>query len=735
MITVICIIITAAVLGWHFMKSCQNKETSQVAGNDWTENKDGQKQSEEDIKMSYLNNYNFRRALDFLESHEDEKAYEWFKKALEDDQDNAYAHQCIGRIFFSHDNNGEAMKAFRFAQKTMPESGLGLLYSDWAKLYHALGEEDKRLEYAKKAVEVDPECTEGYEELSEYYLDHDMLDESDAAMDIYIEVEPQSSYAYTVKGRNELVRKHYDQAIRLFDYAIKLDSSYIYAHTFKAEALVDMDRLGEACDSFIQANRICIERQEEDDELKTVKKQLCVNAYDLLCLKLQGVIAKEDHPVAWLYLLGTVCADTAHYDEGVRCYHKAYELEHNPKLLVSEAYCWQQMGNFDKAASLVTSVLKELPEDYDLLYRLMMQKADLGLLEEAVEIGRKLLEKRPDDVIVNYHIARFYQMQCQMQEAISFYTKVLTLTEGKIAWAFLYRGIIYDSLGDTLRALNDYKAIIDSEDMIGRETSLALAKTLYKDVQDPGISAIEMASELVMKERANLQSKNLDFFDLNESLIQYAAVLSRSGDMEGALLFFQEVLENGGNRFFYYQHCAELEPLQDQDSFIKMIKLYEQKRKESWADIGIFVSAEAGASSESESAQELEPGVVPFIREHGICKVPCTVNKLPLHFVFDTGASDVTISTVEATFMLKNGYLKDLDLGGKEYYMTASGEISEGTKVRLREVTFGGFKLENVKASVIKGQKAPLLLGQTVLQRLGRIEIDNEKKILKISHS
>ena len=54
---------------------------------------------------------------------------------------------------------------------------------------------------------------------------------------------------------------------------------------------------------------------------------------------------------------------------------------------------------------------------------------------------------------------------------------------------------------------------------------------------------------------------------------------------------------------------------------------------------------------------------VPFSREGDLCKVGCKVNGLPLHFVFDTGASSVSISTVEATFMLKNGYLSREDAG------------------------------------------------------------------------
>lgn len=93
----------------------------------------------------------------------------------------------------------------------------------------------------------------------------------------------------------------------------------------------------------------------------------------------------------------------------------------------------------------------------------------------------------------------------------------------------------------------------------------------------------------------------------------------------------------------------------------------------------------------------------------------------------------VTISSVEAQFMLKNGYLKSEDIKGKEYFTVATGEIGEGTIIRLKEIKVGDAVLRNVDASVAHNQQAPLLLGQSVLERFGTITIDNinSKLIIK----
>lgn len=53
--------------------------------------------------------------------------------------------------------------------------------------------------------------------------------------------------------------------------------------------------------------------------------------------------------------------------------------------------------------------------------------------------------------------------------------------------------------------------------------------------------------------------------------------------------------------------------------------------------------------------------------------------------------------------------------------------------ILLRKVNFGGLELTNVRASVVDNQQAPLLLGQSVLSRLGKVEIDNGKHVLKIT--
>lgn len=104
--------------------------------------------------------------------------------------------------------------------------------------------------------------------------------------------------------------------------------------------------------------------------------------------------------------------------------------------------------------------------------------------------------------------------------------------------------------------------------------------------------------------------------------------------------------------------------------------------------------------------------------------IPGKVNGVPLEFIFDTGASNVCLSLTEAYFMLKNGYMDESDLGDTSYSQIANGQIVENTNVRLKEIEIGGLKSYNVPAVIVKNLDAPLLLGQSAIQKLGPIQLN-----------
>ncbi len=113
-------------------------------------------------------------------------------------------------------------------------------------------------------------------------------------------------------------------------------------------------------------------------------------------------------------------------------------------------------------------------------------------------------------------------------------------------------------------------------------------------------------------------------------------------------------------------------------------------------------------------------------KKGGVYEVPCTINNLNLKFIFDTGASKVSLSMSIAEFMLENGYLSEDDVFGTTTLRQADGSTYEAYKVNIRKIEIGGLVMYNVEGVISPKQNSPLLLGMTAIQKLGKVSIQNE---------
>ena len=197
------------------------------------------------------------------------------------------------------------------------------------------------------------------------------------------------------------------------------------------------------------------------------------------------------------------------------------------------------------------------------------------------------------------------------------------------------------------------------------------------------------------------------------------------GKTDEAVSALATSLDMGYCKFAHIDKDDDLDAIRSRADFVELISEYKVKHSARIKEFEL---------KEPDVMEDRITEVAITRRSGGTFNVDCSVNGLPLSMIFDTGASDVTISKVEADFMLKNNYLSKDDIKGKKLYQIADGGISEGTVITLKEVKIGEAILHNVDASVVKSQKAPLLLGESVLQKFGTFTVDNINSKLIIKH-
>lgn len=134
--------------------------------------------------------------------------------------------------------------------------------------------------------------------------------------------------------------------------------------------------------------------------------------------------------------------------------------------------------------------------------------------------------------------------------------------------------------------------------------------------------------------------------------------------------------------------------------------------------------------NKSPSENSEKKTIINMENENGVKYIWIEINGIRLRFIFDTGASNICISAVEATLLYRQGTLQKEDIIDIQYFQDATGNVSAGTKINLRTVKIGNRVLKNIEAIVIDNNQAPLLLGQSAFEKFGKISIDNKVGVI-----
>ena len=426
----------------------------------------------------------------------------------------------------------------------------------------------------------------------------------------------------------------------------------------------------------------------------------------MLASKIKVQAAKQPHEATWPYILGIIYDQNNLFEKAIDCYKSALDKDLSPTFYYRMSMCQYELGKYHDALNSINQALSldSTVVSYNALKAEFFY--EMGDIQSAISEWDYVLTTQPDYEFGYYRRGWYKDMSGDPEGAVEDLSMSIVL-DPDYTYSYMTRADIYMKQNKTELAVADYKKIIEIEDSPEKYECIPYA-FLGLGEKEKAIAAIE---RIILKDTTDAGN----YYDA-------ACLYSRMKDKANALKYLEKSLELGFRRFAHIEQDDDMDFLRETNEFKELIMKY----KSSWKS----TTNEQNNATAKKEAVIIE---VPFTKEDGICKVKCQINGLPLHFVFDTGASDVTISMVEATFMMKNGYLSKNDVIGSQKYIDANGNVSVGTVFIIKKVNFGGLELNNIRASVVRNQKAPLLLGQSVLARLGKIEIDNSKNVLKIT--
>ena len=657
--------------------------------------------------------YNYKRGMEALFDNNYSEAIEYFKKEISDNPKNGYPYAWIAMIWAQEEEYGQALTAADKAIKLLPKNDpefVASAYSVRGDVYLNLKDTTRALADMSMVIKQCPEDESYRKKRAQLYYEQRRYDMSDADYRKIIEYEPGSVTGYMGIGRNALMQERWDDAIKQFDYVLMLASDYSSAYSFRAEAYMGKQMWKEATDDVVSALKL-------DMDLKALALacKLEEPAFTMLVSKIRIQSAKEPNVDKWPFVAGFMHECKKQYAKAIDYYNAANDRDPSAGYYYRVAWCQSELGDYDSALSNIDRALDMDTTDLDYMEFRANMLYEVGRAKAAIEEFDRVLSVNPE-YGWGYHSRGWYKdMIGDKDGALDDYSVAIVL-DPEYSYSYLCRANIYKEQGNTALAEDDFKKVIELEETSGE---YAGAQHAYL-----GLGQYDKAKAVMDSIIARDEDRAGSYYDA-------ACLYSRMRDKNNALMFLEKSLEMGFKRFAHMALDTDLDYIRDSEEFLALMRKYTPQRASKDTAFGIRDN-EAFGSCDNVASNKMTVYEIPFTKEDGVCKVKCRINGLPLHFVFDTGASDVTLSMVEATFMMKNGYLSASDVVGSRRYMDANGDVSVGTVINLKTVNFGGQELNNIRASVVQNQKAPLLLGQSVLARLGKIEIDNARKVIKI---
>ncbi len=653
------------------------------------------------------NSYNFLRAAEIVKNQGDpNEALGYLQQEITEHPKNGYAYSMMADLYLNNNQPGNAIepvnKAISYLQKDKEWNTYA--YRQRAKINLQLGNDQMALKDWALALKANAKDVKVYSDRAEYYYQNDMYEESDADYEKICQLQQGNTLGYMGKGRNALETGHQKEAEDLFSYCIKLDPSFSKAYSFRADARFQLGNVNDGIDDVITALGI-------DGDNKAYGLLLSIGEPDVntLIAKLKVQQVKQPNDNFWPFCIGVVYEQLQKYATAIDAYKESIKIDPRGITYSNIADCYSELGDYELALENINQAMEMDPDENgyvstkaDLLY-------DMGRSQEAIETYDKYIKAYPDYWGGYYRRAFFKDNINDVDGAIEDYSTAIVL-EPNHAYSYLGRADKYLQKGNREAAMKDYQMVVALDTVYSESNCVQYALL--------GLGEIERAKSVQYGILANSGSAG-NYYDA-------ACLFARMGEKETALNFLRNSLEKGLRRFAHIKNDDDLDAIRDMEGYKSLMAEYEEKyRKERELK---RAEADMPVNSQEYTCE------IPMVKDGGTYSVKCKINDLPLYFVFDTGASDVTLSMVEASFMMKNGYLLKSDVIGSTHFADAVGNVNEGTVINLKKVKFGDLELDNVRATVVKNQKAPLLLGQTVLSRIGKIEIDNQKRVLRVKY-
>lgn len=655
----------------------------------------------------------YDQAVEAYKADNYDKALEYFNQDLINNAQNSKSYYYKAAIYKVQEKYALGLTNTNLALKYLKpkeKEWLGITYYLRADIYFLIEEYENAIPDYSTAIKYQPEDADYYISRAEAYYKLDKYDLAKLDYQKILERDPGNVQALAGLGRNYVEQDQFEQAEKTLNLLLKMDPENGLGFYFRGQLRYKQKKYNQALDDILSSYAFDLTDESTRDQFVKFAK----NSPDYATALITKKINETPDSYTWFELRSELYQDRSLFKNAINDIEKAISFSEPDNI---------DLSKFRRGVLLYQAGINDLAlSDFDQL------------------------------IATDSTIATYFQMRGasktmlgKYKAAMSDYNKAIELAPTE-SWFYNNRAWLKSRVFQDLDgAIQDYEKSLE-QDSTYTSSMIQLGKLLEVYKKDKEKAKYYYEQVLAIDTAVNNDSQNryyalcrLGRFDEAIAFADQILAIEKSSSVYyGRACLYSlmdkktEALENlriafelGFNDFEHIKIDDDLDNIRSLPEFKKMAE--EWKR-----NFDIHVRPTYTKAESSQSGVEKSVTVPMKPQGGGVYEVSCKINDLPLKFIFDTGAADISISQIEAQFMLKNGFLSKNDIIGQQRYSDANGDISVGTKIFLRRVEFGGLVLKNVTAGIVNNKKAPLLFGQSALSKYGKIIIDNENNTLTI---
>jgi tetratricopeptide (TPR) repeat protein len=660
--------------------------------------------------------YHLQHGINMYEAGSYDEAESLLQEEIKKHPQESKAYEFLGKVYEGKDSLQQAIKQFdlaiKFAAKTETKR-LASLWKNKGIIYVKAEINEKALSCFEMALKLNTQDISVLLARSDLFYRMDRLKEAKQDCEVALKLD-DLHYESIVQYIYVLYQlKEYDPALRMAQLLMKLKPGLDLPFSIRSKIYERQGQIALAIDDAYEAIRIEDSRSNQDQliNLAGYDFELSLNKADLLVQE----FPRRD---LMLNLRARIYQNNSQYEEAIADVTKAMQLvreDQESYYLSRRGYLYDAWGFRQLALNDYAESIKRDSSAASNYAMRGYQHMILGNYERALQDYNKGLALDPTDEIL-YHfrgLAHMYLAK-NYKASLTDFNRSLAVNKSDVN-TLLYRGRLYAHyLHEPNLAKTDFETIVSVDSALG-ETSTSK----YHGLLGLGkkIEAISRLKEEVAK------------FQTASDHYNAACVYAILGQNKEAIAHLDTSIQKGNVDLDYIKFDPDLVSIRQDEGYIQLLanlsaKMMPVLKKELTRQASTFQGKYANRDFE-----------IPFLpqKRGGTYDVKGSMNGLKLDMLYDTGASNISISQLEEEFMFKNGYLDESDFVGERSFSIADGSSMKSKLYIVRDFELGGVVIHNIEISVMPNRKAGILLGQSAMARFGKFEVDNQRNIIKFT--